>query len=508
MGRVTAKVIKASSSKTIPASKAESKESKFLADIIEPPYNKAKLFKIVEQSNIIPQCIEAYKQNIPGFGSTLKYNVDESLQEETEEMKEEWDTVKNFINYFNFEKSFEDVFKDVIGDRECCGEGYIEILRNGTGLPVGGERIDTTTIKVSKLSKPIEVTYEKEGKKYSRYKRFRKFLQEINGSRVYFKEFGDPRKLNYKTGEYGDDISSDNEATELIQLKIGNGPYGIPRWIGNIVPIIGSRKAEELNYNYFDKGRHTPLAILVKNGILTEESEEALADYAAGVEGVENAHKFLLLQMEEFKDNDSISLGDDSSNNKMDIELKDLAGMLQQDALFLDYDESSRKKAQSSFRLPDIYVGRSTDFNRATAEAAIEITEKQVFIPERNSLAFIINNLLLDEYNLKFVKVIFNNPDISNTDDKVKMITALNSAGAIAPNDLREELGKLLGKQLENFDIDTANLPPILANKDSGEVNTLQSLLKSKIDPYNSQIINVLKDVRDVLEEFKDGQDK
>ena len=88
------------------------------------------------------------------------------------------------------------------------------------------------------------------------------------------------------------------------------------------------------------------------------------------------------------------------------------------------------------------------------------------------------------------------------------MITALNSAGAIAPNDLREELGKVLGKQLENFDIDTANLPPILANKDSGEVNTLQSLLKSKIDPYNSQIINVLKDVRDVLEEFKDGQDK
>ena len=88
------------------------------------------------------------------------------------------------------------------------------------------------------------------------------------------------------------------------------------------------------------------------------------------------------------------------------------------------------------------------------------------------------------------------------------LFRSLNSAGAIAPNDLREELGKVLGKQLENFDIDTANLPPILANKDSGEVNTLQSLLKSKIDPYNSQIINVLKDVRDVLEEFKDGQDK
>lgn len=507
MGKVTAKVIKGSSNTVISSSKAETRESTAFTDIIEPPYNKAQLFKIVEHSNIIPQCIEAYKQNIPGFGAILKYTIDESMKKETPEMTNEWDRVKNFINYFNFEKSFEDVFKDVIADREVCGEGYIEILRDGMGLPVGGERIDTTTIKVSKLSKPIEVKYEKEGKKYSRYKRFRKFIQEINDNKVYFKEFGDPRKLNCKTGDYSETISLDDEATEIIQFKIGNGPYGIPRWIGNIVPVIGTRKAEELNHNYFNQGRHTPLAILVKNGILTEESEEALQEYASCVEGSENAHKFLLLQMEEFKDNDSISLGDDNKNNKMDIELKDLAGMLQQDALFLDYDEATRKKVQSAFRLPDIYVGRSNDFNRATAETAVEITEKQVFIPERNSLAFTINNLLLDEYNLKFVKVIFNNPDISNTDDKVKMINALNTAGAIAPNDLREEAGKVLGKQLENFDIDTANLPPILANKDSGEANTLQGLLKSKIDPYNSQIINVLKDVRDVLEEFKDGQD-
>lgn len=508
MKQIKAKVIKASTNTTITSPKAENEDSKVFSDILEPPYSKTQLFNIVDNSSILKQCIEAYKQNIPGFGASLKYNIDESKDKETPEMKAEWDRAQEFLTYFNFEKSFEEVFKDAIADRETCGEGYIEVLRDGARLPVGGEYVDPKTIKVSKLSKHIEVTYKKQGETYKRYKRFRKFVQEINGTKTYFKEFGDPRKLNCKTGVYEDSISEDDEATELIQLKIGTGAYGIPRWIGCIVPVLGTRKAEELNYNYFSQGRHTPLAILVKNGILSEDSEAALADYASSVEGSDNAHKFLLLQMEELKDNDSISLGDDNKNNKMDIELKDLASMLQQDALFLDYDESTRKKVQSSFRLPDIYVGRSNDFNRATAEAAIEITEKQVFIPERKSLAFTINNLLLDDYMLKYVDVLFNNPDISNTDDKVKMITALNTAGAIAPNDLREEAGKVLGKQLENFEADEANLPPILVNKNNSGANPLQQLLKSNTDGYNSDIVTVLKDVRDVIEELKDGQDK
>jgi PBSX family phage portal protein len=506
MHRVTAKVIKASGGTSITPSNAVQVDTTAFTDIIEPPYNKKYLQGIKEESTILQQCIEAYKQNITGFGVTLKYRIDEAQQKENSIMQTEWNTVNDVVKYFNFEKSFEDVWKDVIEDRETCGEGYVEILRDGTGLPVGGEYVDTTTIKITKLGEPVQVTYQKEGKTFIRKKKFRRFVQEINNKKIYFKEFGDPRVLNCETGEFDENTPEDKRATELIRLTIGNKAYGVPRWIGPAISMIGARKAEELNYNYFKQGRHTPLAILVKNGVLSEDSEAALAEYAASVEGSDNAHKFLLLQVEEFKDNDSISLDDDKKKNT-DIELKDLASILQQDALFLDYDEATRKKVQSSFRLPDIYVGRSNDFNRATAEAAIEITEKQVFIPERKSLAFTINNCLLDDYNLLYVDLGFNNPDISNTDDKVKMINVLGQYNGIAPNDLREEAGKVLGKSLDNFDIDEANLPPALANKGSGEVNTLP-FFKSLGGANNNDLINILKDVRDVVEELKDGQGK
>lgn len=505
MKRVSAKVIKASSATTISSSKTEKQEDENFGDIIEPAYNKKYLYNLREESSILQQCIDAYKQNITGFGSVLKYRVDESKQNETEEMKNEWKQVEEFVKYFNFERSFEDIWKEAIDYREACGEGYIEILRDGTNKPVGGELVDSTTIKVTKLGDPVEVTYLKEGKKFIRKKRFRRFVQEINCKKIWFKELGDPRILNCETGEYGDRIPLDKQATELIQLKIGNGAYGVPRWIGCYLSIAGARKAEELNYNYFKQGRHTPLAILVKNGVLSEDSEEALAEYASSVEGSDNAHKFLLLQVEQMKDDDQFSLNEDERAMKMDIEIKDLAAMLQKDALFLDYDEATRKKVQSSFRLPDIYVGRSNDFNRATAEAAIEITEKQVFIPERKSLAFIVNNCILDEYYLKYVDLLFNNPDISNTDDKVKMLDCLGGLGGIAPNDVREEAGKVLNKSLDNFDIEEANLPPSLLNKGSGQDN-IPPLLKMQQRTTQSDLINILKDVRDVVEELRDGQ--
>ncbi|EPY08214.1 phage-like element pbsx protein xkde [Paenibacillus alvei TS-15] len=45
-------------------------------------------------------------------------------------------------------------------------------------------------------------------------------------------------------------------ANEIIHLRVGqNGPYGEPLWIGNAPGVIGARKSEELNVEYFDNGR-------------------------------------------------------------------------------------------------------------------------------------------------------------------------------------------------------------------------------------------------------------
>lgn len=494
--------------------------------IIEPDYPFKELLKMVEYSTILQQCIDAYKRNIPGFGAEIQYTLD---VKETPEMIAQYDALKEIMEFFNFDKSFEDVWADAIEHREKCGNGFIEIIRDGRGLPAGGENVDPTYMRVTTLTEPIDVKYErfnKDGQKisYTRKKRFRRYVQIVGTEKVWFKQFGDPRFMNKETGEFTSSHNGDLEANEIIHLKIGDGPYGVPRWIGQLIHMYGARKAEELNYNYFDNGRHTPAAVIVSNGMLTEESLQQLQAYANEVKGVDNAHKFLILEAEGLED--GILPGEDRQGVKVDI--KPLAEILQQDALFLDYDEKSREKVQSAFRLPDLYVGRSKDFNRATADTAREVTEEQVFEPERNSLEFIINNILFQEHELNLVKIRFKSPEISNATDQAALLTVLNNIGSVSPNDTRDLVGKIVGKDLDPFDDEMANVPLLLqkqiqsaqqheqnlqiqvenAKREAQQATEDKKLVERELEKaqnahYKDEFIGTVKSVRKFLEELK-----
>lgn len=471
--------------------------------LIQPPYPIEELQKIVEKSTILEQCIEAYRRNIVGFGAIPEYIEDETINEKTPEMKAEFEAVNEFITYFNYDSSFEDVFGDAIEDREITGNGYIEVIRDGQNIPSEGNRLDPAYMFTTKLSDFVDVEQRVGNKVITRKRKFRKYIQDIGMKKVYYKEYGDPRIMDYRTGEYVEQLEEKYQANEILHLKIGNKAYGVPRWIGQLIHIAGARLAEELNYRYFTQGRHTPLAVLLHNAELSPESEQQLEDYAKEVEGVNQSHKFLVIEAEGL---DEGILEDEKKNAK--VEIKSLAEMLQNDALFLEYDDASRKKVQSAFRLPDIYVGRSKDFNRATADTARYITEEQVFEPERNSLEWIINNKFLPYFEIKHVRVEFQKPEISNAEEIVKILEAGNNLKALSPNDVRPIIGKLLGVELELLEGDEYNKPSSentpnneFTQQSNNEANNDEHIEKAYIQ---TDLISLLKDMRDVIEEMND----
>jgi PBSX family phage portal protein len=500
MQKVRARVITGIQKSETPTAKDADEKKYSIADVLEPKYSISRLLEMKEMSTILPQCVESYKQNIVGFGLQLKYKNDETKDKETPEMIAEWNRVDAALKYMHMEKSFIDILKDAIDDRESCGNGYIEVIRNGKREVVELEKIeDASSIRVTKRGTAFDVTYYRDGQNFQRKKKFRRYVQIIYGNTVvWFKEFGDPRIMDMRNGKFDDSTPVEFQANEILHLKIGNGAYGIPRWISALMDMYGSRNASELNYRYFKQGRHLPAAILIKNGRLTEDSEAALSEYASSVEGQENAHKFLLLEAEALETENALGLEKEKAS--VDIDIKPLAEMLQRDGLFVNYDDTNRRKVQSHFRLPDIYVGYSKDFNRATAETAMLITEQQVFIPERNSLSFLITNMLLADYELKHVRVELKEPDISNPTDVATILGAINNIGGVAINDTRELLGNVLGKQLENFDDERANLPTALLNQSSPSPELL-----FKSAGTNEKIYGVLKDLRDLLEDQRNG---
>lgn len=503
---VKARVIKASVSSNTKQIYADD-FAKHYGDIIEPPYNLKELKLVGEYSSILQQCVDAYKTNIIEFGIGPDYNIDINSDEVPEADKEkarnEWTRLDEFMRYLNLDESPERTIGDMIDDREKTGNGYLEIIRDGSGNPVGIEYVDAQYMRVCKKTVPEEVEFtileNGQEKKAKRWKRFRKYVQMIDGKKVFFKEYGDPRIMNSATGKFDDNTSDNLQATEIYHMKIGSGTYGKPRWVGNLISIYGARKAEELNLTYFTNGRHIPAAITISNGKLDGDSYQALQTYMNDLTGSDNAHKFLLLEaegtaQEEMMGNEKIT--------PAKVEIKSLAEILQQDALFLEYDEKTRQKIRSSFRLPPLYTGESQDFSRATADTARRVTEEQVFNPERRALARALNTLFLGPLNLRFVKITVKSADLKDPLEIGKSLYPFISAGSVAPNDLRQLLSQILGKKLDAFD-DEYNVPlqVLLKQADTGDpMADLFGIEKAHKNPKGEDLINLLKDMRDVLE--------
>lgn len=359
----------------------------------------------------------------------------------------------------------------------------MEVLRDGMGKPAGIEYLDVKNMRVCGAGEPVEVSfaYEENGKmkRIKRQKRFRKYVQMINGKKVFFKEYGDPRKMDMRTGEYVNTLAEKYQANEAIHLKIGSGVYGVPRWVGNIVNLYGARKAEELNFMYFKQGRHVPAAITVENGMLSETSYRELQEYMNDLEGVENAHKFLLIEAEGIAKEKDLHGGEDIT--PVSVEIKSLAEILQNDALFLEYDEKSRNKLRSAFRLPPLYTGEAQEYNRATADTARKITEEQVFQPERKTLVNKLNTLLLPELNIHDVRLTLKGPDFRDPLEIAKVLGPFITAGAVSPNDLRDLAGRVLGKTLEEWPEEIYKRP---AGQDAEKTNltALMQELKESIE--------------------------
>lgn len=496
------------------ATQIVAEEGRNASDWIEPPYMMEGFKKLVSESSILPQCIRAYKNNIPGYGIAVRYKVDE---EETPEMVSEFERAEEIIQLLNTEKDTKEVFEDLIVARETYGIGYLEVIRNIAGEVQQIEFIkETHTMRKTQPLKPyIETTYYHKEKEIKRKKKFRKYRQQIGGNTVYFKEFGDPRVMDCRDGEYlndGEVLELKYHANEILEFALGTEPYGEVRWIGQILGVDGSRSAENLNNNYFKNGRHTPLLIMVKGGTLTDESFSKMQDYMNGIKGEAGQHSFLVLETESVE-----GRSDFDEEKKPEIEVKDLASILQKDELFQEYLENNRKRVQSAFQLPDLYVGYTTDFNRATAQTAQEVTEEQVFQPERKSLEWVINNKLLNAYRFKYVEAYFMEPDITNPDDMYKLLTVTSNAGGVTPNLAKDIICEALGKTCEPYEGEWAEEPIAVgrnkATADAGNMGNLMSQLSGQIakaqkNQEPDEVVAVMKSVYKLLSEIKEEQNE
>lgn len=462
-------IMKEAEKKIVTSSKQLEDFKELYGDVLQPPYEPKDLLRTVEESSSLKQYIKAMATNIAMFGHAIKYKDDFDYdREEDEDIKKEsdaeWDKLTRLYKYINPTEPFKKVIEKMVIDRESIGWGAIEIMRDGKGEVSHIEYCRAANIRICKLSnkesasvefKVLEKDDSGNFDTQTYYKKFKKFVQIIGGKKVYFKEFGDSRHLDCKTGEYGEDVPEENRATEIAFFPIHDPStdYGVPRWTGSLADVIGARSSEVLNFAYFESGTILPAAIVVDGGQLTEESIEAIREG----KGVGNAFKLLLLETAPFEDEDSI--GVDEKKNRVSTKIEKLADTMNKDAMFQEYQKNSKGKVRDNFRLPPIFTGESTDYNRATADTSRKITEEQIFIPERSDITSIFNTIINNELGIKYVEMYLQGPVFSDIIEKSEALTPYIAGGAITPNMLIEPLEELLGTNIEPFPEEIGNIP-------------------------------------------------
>jgi PBSX family phage portal protein len=440
--------------------------------VLVPPLGEGSLRVLgnfVDESNILRQCINAYETNIDGFGHVLDMVVDEEEfpGAKSAEAKLEASRLDEFFQYAYSSGSFVDLRRKTRHDIEATGVGYWEVIRDPKGQIIRLEHIPSHTMRMTALDPEAQTVIELrqvgiEQKPVKVSKRFRVFCQISDSAgkqeTIWFREFGDPRVLDYKTGEWKSSGDRKNAATEVIVFRSDyhpTSPYALPRWIGNLPSVLGSRASEEINVLYFDNKTVPPLVIMVSGGQLTKGSIKRLEHVLNHeIKGRENFHKALVL---EAVSTDEAAMRGTSTAPK--IEIKPLTEAQLSDAMFQAYDQNNRKKLRSSFRLAPIFTGESDDYTRATAEVSMLVVEEQVFRPERLAFDYFLNRWLMPALGAHYWKFKSLGPNVTLNEDLIAALGAAEGVGAMTPNLGREILSDVLEKELPKIEEPWGDIP-------------------------------------------------
>ena len=418
--------------------------------IIMPPYMLRTLDRLSQENNALGPCIEAMVNNIEGTGYDFESKDDDEAEDNTDD--ENAQKLKDFFSEPWPGMSFVAIRKKLRRDLERTGNAYLEILRNAKDDIVFFRWVDAKMMRMLRLDDavPVDQTVTRQGKQVTIkvMTRERRFCQLVNGvSLMYFKEFGSKRDLYKKTAVWaaqGQRIPAEQRATEilhLIALPDAHTPYGIPRWINQIPSVLGSRKAEEFNLEFFQNGGVPPVLILLQGGTLQAESRKALESMTTGSASANNRVRVLEVEP---------SGGSLDQVPQARVTVERFGSDRTTDAMFEKYDERCEERVRRSFRIPPIFVGQSKDYNFATAFASYVVAEAQVFAPEREDFDEIITMRLLPAMNFPDYKLRSKPMVIEDATLKLQGIEVLTQLGdQVEPADIVKAINEIVGIHLK-----------------------------------------------------------
>lgn len=431
--------------------------------IIKPPFDLFTLATMPEICSELTPSLDAMAVNIEKMGHRIsaREGIADHNKKVPPDVQTEISTAKNFFEHCVLDMDdvdFTELRARCRKDLETTGNAYIEVIpsANDSYRPAGLKHLPSWTMRLRKqdvvstpydVSRAMQVSYGKWSmKKFPTSKKFRRFVQirESGIDPVFFKEWGDPRDINSKTGLADDNISESNRAHEVIHLKLysSRSPYGLPRTIGHLFAMYGGRAAEEINYMTFENNQIPALALLATNVAVTDGSIDRMQEFIEErIQGNKNYATILLVEAE--------PVGEGMRDpGAMKLELKPLTEFQHAEAMFQSYIKMNNDSVRRAFRLPPIFTGLAEDYNRAVAEASRKLAEEQIFIPERRTVDSIFTLTLIARLGLASVVFKSNTPNVTDNFELTQLLATAELSGGLTPRISNKIVADVLSEEL------------------------------------------------------------
>jgi len=480
--------------------------------VVEPPLDPLPLSMLIENNSELQPTVEAMEVNIEGFGHRIvPVTLPQAIEANPEILKTmEVERIKlaNFFNNCCFNSNFISLRRLTRRDLELTGNGYWEIIEDTQGAIRWLEWAPAWTVRLTPLdTTPVmvevpQIEVDQNGVpvlvKVKRMVRFRRFIQIREGQKVYFKQLGDPRNLNCETGEYSNNpIEIKYRANSMHHFRIPSArtPYGLPRFIGNLFSIFGSRAAEEINYTTLKNNNVPSMVVTVSGGgMLTTGTIKRIEQFVeSNIKGSSNYSKFLILEAEPVE-----VAPMPGQSDAIKISITPLTNQQIKDAMFQSYDANNRDKVRGAFRLPPIFVGKAEDYSRATAEASRQLADEQVFAPERTAFDAFMNSQILPRLGIVYHRFISNGPNVTDSESLTKMLAASEGTGGLTPQIARNIMSDIFGTNLGKVTAIDPDVPFTIqvaeAAKNTGPINM------GTIAPMKSIVQKAIIDGGDVVQ--------
>lgn len=350
-------------------------------ECIEPPFNPLELDKLRDISGLHDICITVKCEDAIFNGKKIISTTGDNIPFEFE----------NLLNDFNFDEECESFLEDL----ETFGYAGLELIRENNGVLKSVNHIPSLYLRMCRDKKRVK--------------------QKINATERYFKLY-DPletRNLNYQTGQFDDNITSETIANEIIWFNTKSSEskvYGRPKYLSELDAILTDNAIIEYQQGHF-KAHGIPNYIITVTGSIEESEDYTIDDWETDLEeefkNISNEPGTALCVVIPSQDDDKINV----NVTKIGEEKKE--------GSFIELTESVSARIRRIHQVPMERLGDSDSSGIASnrTEMLLKNYSKSTVGNLQKRMSNLINKIIMEsifetmEYKIEYLPVNFDEED-------------------------------------------------------------------------------------------------